>query len=260
MNKNTVLANSTATNNNTALTAQQKRRLAIQAKDTRTEAQKAEAEAKRKAEAEAEAKKVQLIAEAQKKAEAEKKAIEEKNAKRAKAVEQKKAEAKAKAEADAKKKAEAKKEAEAKAEAKKKARTTYEMIEAEAQKLSSFITVQRSSTSTKVYARICFTDNYKKDNYRLLKDFAIYYNKDNKFEISIADNLLDCKVFKETHVKEENKTKELKFTIEADKLHDTLFELVAQRIAQTDKVVYYSKITAIKAKAQKQTKSTAKAK
>lgn len=257
MNKNTVLtANSTATQK----TAQQKRLEAIRAKDTRTAEQKAEAEAKKKAEAEAEAKKAQLIAEAQKKAEAEKKAIEKKNAERAKRVEAlQKAEAEKKAKAEAKK-ADAKK-AEAKKEAEKKAkRTTYEMIEAEALKLASFITVQNNTAHKDVYARICFTDTYKKDNYKLLKDFAIYYDKNDLFTISIADNLLDCKVFKESHVKEENKTKELKFSIKAEELHNTLFELVAQRIAQSDKVVYFSKMQAIKTKAEKQSKSRAKAK
>lgn len=255
MKANTVLtANSTATQK----TAQQKRLEAIRAKDTRTEAQKAEAEAKKKAEAEAEAKKAQLIAEAQKKAEAQKEAQQKKNEERAKRVDAlKKAEAEKKAKADTKKEAEKKAEAK-KAEAKKKAKTTFDMIEAEAVKLASFITIQNNASHS--YARICFTDTYKKDNYKLLKDFAIYYDKSNLFTISIADNLLDCKMFKATHERIADKIKELKFSIEADKLHNTLFELVAQRIAQTDKAINVSSIKAIKTKAEKQSKSRAKAK
>lgn len=115
-------------------------------------------------------------------------------------------------------------------------KTTFENVVAMLSVLfSDYFTIQNNEVNQ--YARICFTDNFKKDNYKVFKDFAIYYDKIDSYRISIADNtLIDCKVFKATHEKSE-KTKELAFTVKSDALVNTIYEIVAQRLIQSDKVV-----------------------
>jgi len=115
-------------------------------------------------------------------------------------------------------------------------KTTFENIVALLSVLfSEYFTIQNNEVNQ--YARICFTDNFKKDNYKTFKDFAIYYDKIDSYRISIADNtLLDCKCFKSTHEKSE-KTKALEFTVKSDALISTVYEIVAQRLMQSDKVL-----------------------
>ena len=115
-------------------------------------------------------------------------------------------------------------------------KTTFENVVAILSVLfSEYFTIQNNEINQ--YARICFTDNFKKDNYKVFKDFAIYYDKVDSYRISIADNtLLDCKCFKSTHEKSE-KTKALEFTVKSDALIDTIYEIVAQRLIQSDKVL-----------------------
>ena len=123
---------------------------------------------------------------------------------------------------------------------------------------SEYFTIQNNEINQ--YARICFTDNFKKDNYKIFKDFAIYYDKVDSFRISIADStLIDCKVFKATHEKSE-KTKELAFTVKSEELISTVYEIVAQRLIQSDKVVYYSKSKEIKTTTKATEKKARKAK
>ena len=97
------------------------------------------------------------------------------------------------------------------------------------------------------YARICFTDDFKKDNYKLFRDFAIYYKHNSKYEINIADTYIsadDCKRFKANHIKTE-KTNNLKFTVNADELRNTVYELIALKLLQTEKAIAVSDIRKI---------------
>lgn len=90
------------------------------------------------------------------------------------------------------------------------------------------------------YARICFTDDFVRDNYKLFRDFAIYYNHVSTYEINIADTFIsadDCKRFKANHNKLENKTSNLKFTVTADELRNTVYELIALKLLQTEKAL-----------------------
>lgn len=116
-------------------------------------------------------------------------------------------------------------------------KTTFEnVVELLSVLFSEYFTIQDNEINQ--YARICFTDNFKKDNYKIFKDFAIYYDKVNAYRISIADStLLDCKCFKSTHEKSE-KTKALEFTVKSEELVNTIYEIVAQRLMQSDKVVH----------------------
>lgn len=115
-------------------------------------------------------------------------------------------------------------------------KTTFENVVALLSVLfSEYFTIQDNEVNQ--YARICFTDNFKKDNYKIFKDFAIYYDKVDAYRISIADNtLIDCKCFKATHEKSE-KTRALEFTVKSDNLVNTIYEIVAQRLIQSDKVL-----------------------
>lgn len=114
-------------------------------------------------------------------------------------------------------------------------KTTFETINTALSTFNQYFTVQDNEVNQ--YARICFTDNFKKDNYKIFKDFAIYYDRKDSYKISIADStLIDCKVFKESHEKTE-KTKALEFSVKSDELVNTIYEIVAQRLLQSDKVV-----------------------
>ena len=121
-----------------------------------------------------------------------------------------------------------------------KNKTTYETISNALSVFSQYFTMQDNDVNQ--YCRICFTDNFKKDNYKVFKDFAIYYNRVDSYKISIADStLIDCKVFKDTHNKTD-KTKALEFSVNADNLVNTIYEIVAQRLLQTDKALEYNYI------------------
>lgn len=134
-------------------------------------------------------------------------------------------------------------------------KTTFETINKALERFSKYFTVQENDINQ--YARICFTDDYKKDNYKIMKDFAIYYDRKDSYKISIADSTLtDCKVFKENHERSE-KTKALEFSVKADDIISVIYEILAQRLMQTDKV---KEITfTVKAKA-KSTSAKAKSK
>ena len=120
----------------------------------------------------------------------------------------------------------------------KTTKTTYDSINTALEIFSNYFTVQDNEINQ--YARICFTDNFKKDNYKLFKDFAIYYDRKDSYKISIADSTLtDCKVFKESHEKTD-KTKALEFAVKSDNLVNVIYEILAQRLSQSDKVVYYT--------------------
>lgn len=138
-------------------------------------------------------------------------------------------------------------------------KTTFETISKALERFSKYFTVQENDINQ--YARICFTDDYKKDNYKIMKDFAIYYDRRDSYKISIADStLIDCKVFKENHEKSE-KTKALEFSVKSEDIVNVVYEILAQKLMQTDKV---KEITfTIKAKAKSTSankKSKAKAK
>ena len=114
-----------------------------------------------------------------------------------------------------------------------KSKTTFETINNALATLSKYCTLQNNDVNE--YARVCIKDEFKKDSYKIMKDFAIYYNRVDSYKISIADSTLtDCKVFKDTHNKTE-KTKALEFSVKSDKLFDTVCEILKQRFAQTEK-------------------------
>lgn len=114
-------------------------------------------------------------------------------------------------------------------------KTTFETINNTLAIFNQYFTVQNNEVNE--YARICFTDDYTKDNYKLFKDFAVYYNKKDAYRISIADNtLIDCKAFKESHEKSE-KTRALEFTVKSEDLVSTIYEILAQRLMQSNKKV-----------------------
>ena len=133
-----------------------------------------------------------------------------------------------------------------------KEKTSFESITRACETMSQYFTVQDNEINQ--YARVCYTDNFKKDNYKIFKDFAIYYDRVNSYKISIADStLVDCKVFKETHNKTE-KTRALEFSVSTDNLINTLFEITAQRLLQSDKALeltFNIKSTATKKKQSK---------
>lgn len=117
----------------------------------------------------------------------------------------------------------------------RKEKTNYETISKALEQFAKYFTTQDNEVNQ--YCRICFTDDFKKDNYKVMKDFAIYYNRVDTYKISIADNTLtDCKAFKEKHEKTE-KTKALEFTVKADDIVNTVYEILAQRLMQTEKKV-----------------------
>lgn len=138
-------------------------------------------------------------------------------------------------------------------------KTTFETINKALERFSKYFTVQENDINQ--YARICFTDDYKKDNYKIMKDFAIYYDRKDSYKISIADStLIDCKVFKEKHEKSE-KTKALEFSVKADDIVNVIYEILAQRLIQTDKVKEITFTVKAKAKstsANKKSKARAK--
>lgn len=113
-------------------------------------------------------------------------------------------------------------------------KTTFtSMSEMIGNRFAAYFTLQDNDVNT--YARVCFTDAFKKDLYRVFKDFAIYYDRKDSYRISIADStLLDPTVFKPTHQKSE-KTKELAFSVPSDQLVSTIYEILAQRLMQTEK-------------------------
>lgn len=134
-------------------------------------------------------------------------------------------------------------------------KTTFEAINNALATMSSFFTVEDNEVNQ--YARICFTDNFKKDNYKIMKDFAIYYDRKDSYKISIADSTLtDCKCFKENHERSE-KTKALEFSIKADNLFNTVCEITAQRLTLANK---YIEVVEHKTKVNKRSKTERKAK
>lgn len=133
-------------------------------------------------------------------------------------------------------------------------KTTFEAIQTALAQMTQYFTVQDNEVNQ--YARICYTDNFKKDNYKIMKDFAIYYDRKDSYKISIADStVIDCKSFKEKHERTD-KTKALEFTIKADNLFNTVCEITAQRLTLCNK---YIEITQHKTKANKRSKSEKKA-
>ena len=136
----------------------------------------------------------------------------------------------------------------------KRAKTDYNTISTALEIFNQYFTVQNNEINQ--YARICFTDDYKKDNYKIFKDFAIYYDRVDSYKISIADSTLtDCKVFKESHEQTE-KTKALEFTVKSENLVNTIYEIVAQRLLQTEKALELS--FKVKTTEKKQTRKKAK--
>ena len=121
-------------------------------------------------------------------------------------------------------------------------KTSFETINnALAETFAQYFTVQNNEVNQ--YARICYTDNFKKDNYKVFKDFAIYYDRVNSYKISIADStLIDCSAFKENYVKTD-KTRALEFAVKSEDLVNAVYEITAQRLMQTDKVVTFDSIT-----------------
>ena len=114
-------------------------------------------------------------------------------------------------------------------------KTTYTDVQNALADMSAYVTTQNNEVNQ--YCRVCFTDDFKKDSYKIMKDFAVYYDRKDSFKISIADSTLtDCKVFKENHERTE-KTKELAFSVKSEKLRDTLLEIIAQRVLQSSKAI-----------------------
>ena len=134
----------------------------------------------------------------------------------------------------------------------KKAKTNYETISKALEQFTKYFTTQDNEINQ--YCRICFTDDFKKDNYKVMKDFAIYYNRVDSYKISIADSTLtDCKAFKEKHEKTD-KTKALEFTVKAEEIVDVIYEILAQRLMQTEKkveITFKQTVTATKKRQRK---------
>jgi len=125
---------------------------------------------------------------------------------------------------------------------KKANKTTFETINAVVKDFSNIFTLQNNEVNQ--YARVCFTDTFKKDYYNLMRDFAIYYDRKDSYKISISDKYLtatQCKDFKSTHEKSD-KTKALEFSVKADSIKDVILELVAIKLLQTNKIVEYTKV------------------
>lgn len=153
--------------------------------------------------------------------------------------------------ANAQKDAEKRKERKADATAKK---TSFVDVVSALEHVAKFVTVQNNSEHA--YARICFTDDFKRDFYRVCKDFAVYYDRRDSFKISVADSTLtDCTVFKADYQRTE-KTRALEFSVKADALKDTLTEIIAQRLLQTTAVL---NVTFAQKSATKQRKAQSKA-
>lgn len=135
-----------------------------------------------------------------------------------------------------------------------KQKTSFVDVVSALEHVAKFVTVQNNSEHA--YARICFTDDFKRDFYRVCKDFAVYYDRRNSFKISVADSTLtDCTVFKADYQRTE-KTRALEFSVKADALKDTLTEIIAQRLMQTTAVVH---VTIAQKSATKQRKAQSKA-
>lgn len=128
-------------------------------------------------------------------------------------------------------------------------KTTFETINNALAVFSNYFTVQDNDINQ--YARICFTDDYKKDAYRVMKDFAIYYDRKDSYKISIADSTLtDCSLFKEGYNRTD-KTRALEFTVKSEDLVSTIYEILAQRLLQSEKVVNVTFKTTVRKARQK---------
>jgi len=142
-----------------------------------------------------------------------------------------------------------------KADAKQSAqrKTAFADVLSAIKDVSAFVTAQDNAEHA--YARICFTDAFKRDFYRVCKDFAVYYDRRDSFKISVADSTLtDCQIFKADYKRTE-KTRALEFSVKADALRDTLNEIIAQRLLQTSARVDVTEHK--QSKARKQSKAKA---
>ena len=135
-----------------------------------------------------------------------------------------------------------------------KQKTAFKDVVNALQHVTAFVTAQNNIEHA--YARICFTDAFKRDFYKVCKDFAVYYDRVDSFKISVADSTLtDCTAFKADYQRTE-KTRALEFSVKADALTDTITEIVAQRLLQTSAVV---NVTFTQHSATKQTAKRSKA-
>lgn len=131
-------------------------------------------------------------------------------------------------------------------------KTTYADVQSALADMSAYVTTQDNEVNQ--YCRVCFTDDFKKDSYKIMKDFAVYYDRKDSFKISIADSTLtDCTAFKENYERTE-KTRALEFSIKSADLRNTLCEIIAQRVLQSSKAIEVTekkKATASKRRAKK---------
>ena len=98
--------------------------------------------------------------------------------------------------------------------------------------MSNYLTLQDNEVNC--YARVCIRDEFSRDYYKIMKDFAIYYDKVDSFRISIADStLVETTCFKSTHCKTE-KTRALEFSVKSDELRAIVYEILAQRLVLTN--------------------------
>lgn len=124
----------------------------------------------------------------------------------------------------------------------KTTKTTFEAINEVLKDFSNIFTLQNNEINQ--YARVCFTDTFRKDYYDLTRDLAIYYDRKDSYKISISDKYLtatQCKEFKSSHDKSD-KTKALEFSVKADLLKDIVLNLIAIKLLQTNKVVEYTNV------------------
>lgn len=123
-------------------------------------------------------------------------------------------------------------------------KTTFETINTALATFNQYFTVQDNDINQ--YARICTTDDFKKDSYKIMKDFAIYYNMNNTCKISVADNtLIDVREFaqyatartteKIANYEKSEKTRAVEFTFEISNLINVVAEVLAQRLIQSNK-------------------------
>lgn len=112
-------------------------------------------------------------------------------------------------------------------------KTTFESLNNIATDFAQYFTLQDNDINQ--YARVCFTDDYTRDNYKIFKDFAIYYDRYDSYLISInSKTLLDTAIITD---KQATKKNELKFSVNVDELRNVLYEILAQRLLQTEKAI-----------------------
>lgn len=112
-------------------------------------------------------------------------------------------------------------------------KTTFETINSilSTEFFKQYFTLQDNDINQ--YCRVCFVDKYAKDNYKVFKDFALYYNRVDSVKISInVDTLQDS-----TQITDKKTTKKaLEFSVNINDLQNIITEIIAQKLLLIDAV------------------------